>query len=122
MCGNHDHGQLMRSAATTRGRRALTRAPNNAQDMEPPMLQVPLEIAFHNIESSQWAEQEIRARVAGLERRYDRLGSCLVRIDQRDKDLTGTIPPLVHIELGIPCRADLVASHEPVHLLRKYHL
>src|SRR6516225_3145756 len=88
--------------------------------MEPPMMQVPLEIAFHNIESSQWAEQEIRARVAELERLYDRLVSCPVRIDQRAKDLTGTIPPVVHIELGIPGRSDLVVSHEPDHLLRKY--
>jgi hypothetical protein len=84
------------------------------------MLQVPLEIAFHNIESSAWAEQEIRARVADLERLYGRLMSCRVRIDQRAKDLTGTIPPVVHIELGIPGRADLVVSHEPDHLLRKY--
>ena len=84
------------------------------------MLQVPLEIAFHNIESSEWAEQEIRARVAELERIYDRLISCRVRIDQRAKDLTGTIPPVVHIELGIPGRGDLVVSHEPEHLLRKY--
>src|SRR5262245_64011222 len=74
--------------------------------MEPPMLQVPLEIAFHNIESSRWAEQEIRARVADLERLYGRLVSCRVRIDQRAKDLTGTIPPVVHIELGIPGRSD----------------
>src|SRR6266478_9980967 len=88
--------------------------------MEPPMLQVPLEIAFHNIESSPWAERKIRARVAELERLYDRLVSCRVRIDQRAKDLTGTIPPVVHIELGIPGRADLVVSHEPDHLLRKY--
>src|SRR6201988_648952 len=88
--------------------------------MEPPMLQVPLEIAFHNIESSPWAEREIRARVAELERLYDRLVSCRVRIDQRAKDLTGTIPPVVHIELGIPGRKDLVVSHEPEHLLRKY--
>jgi cold shock CspA family protein len=88
--------------------------------MEPPVLQVPLEIAFHNIESSQWAEQEIRTRVAELERIYDRLISCRVRIDQRAKDLTGTIPPVVHIELGIPGRSDLVVSHEPEHLLRKY--
>src|SRR5215813_13819180 len=88
--------------------------------MEPPMLQVPLEIAFHNIESSQWAEQEIRARVAELERLYDRLVSCRVRIDQRAKDLTGTIPPVVHIELGIPGRPELVVSHEPEHLLRRY--
>lgn len=92
----------------------------SAQDMEPPVLQVPLEIAFHNIESSQWAEQEIRARVAELERIYDRLVSCRVRIDQRAKDRTGTIPPVVHIELGIPGRGDLVVSHEPEHLLRKY--
>jgi ribosome-associated translation inhibitor RaiA/cold shock CspA family protein len=88
--------------------------------MESPMLQVPLEIAFHNLESSERAEQEIRARVADLERLYDRLVSCRVRIDQRAKDLTGTIPPVVHIELGIPGRPDLVVSHEPEHLLRKY--
>jgi cold shock CspA family protein/ribosome-associated translation inhibitor RaiA len=84
------------------------------------MLQVPLEIAFHNIESSDWAEREIRARVADLESLYGRLFSCRVRIDQRAKDLTGTIPPVVHIELGIPGRGDLVVSHEPDHLLRKY--
>jgi ribosome-associated translation inhibitor RaiA/cold shock CspA family protein len=84
------------------------------------MLQVPLEIAFHNIESSEQAEQEIRARVADLERLYGRLVSCRVRVDQRAKDLTGTIPPVVHIELGVPGRGDLVVSHEPEHLLRKY--
>jgi ribosome-associated translation inhibitor RaiA/cold shock CspA family protein len=84
------------------------------------MLQVPLEIAFHNIESSAQAEREIRARVSELERIYDRLISCRVRIDQRAKDLTGTIPPVVHIELGIPGGSDVVVSHEPDHLLRKY--
>ena len=84
------------------------------------MLQVPLEIAFHNIESSAWAEQEIRARVADLQKLYDRLTSFRVRIDQRAKDRSGTIPPVVHIELGIPGRSDLVVSHEPDHLPRKY--
>jgi cold shock CspA family protein/ribosome-associated translation inhibitor RaiA len=84
------------------------------------MLQVPLEIAFHNMNSSAWAEQEIRSRVADLERRYDRLVSCRVRIDRTAKDLTGTIPPVVHIELGIPGGKDLVVSHAPDHLLRKY--
>jgi cold shock CspA family protein len=84
------------------------------------MLQVPLEISFHNIESSEWAEREIKERVAELERLYGRLNSCRVRIDQRAKDLTGTIPPVVHIELGIPGRKELVVSHEPEHLLRKY--
>ncbi len=84
------------------------------------MLQVPLEIAFHNIESSEWAEQEIRARVSDLEKLYGRLIWCRVRIDQRAKDLTGAIPPVVHIELGIPGHSDIVVSHEPDHLLRKY--
>jgi len=84
------------------------------------MLQVPLEIAFHNIASSERAEREIRARVAELEKRYERLISCRVRIDQRAKDRTGAIPPVVRIELGIPGRADIVVSHEPEHLLRKY--
>jgi cold shock CspA family protein/ribosome-associated translation inhibitor RaiA len=84
------------------------------------MLQVPLEIAFHNIESSERAEQEIRARVSELERIYDRLVSCRVRIDQRAKNVTGTIPPVVRIELGIPGRGEIVVSHEPDHLLRKY--
>jgi ribosome-associated translation inhibitor RaiA/cold shock CspA family protein len=83
-------------------------------------MQVPLEIAFHNIERSEPAENEIRARVAHLEKIYERLASCRVRIDQRAKDVTGTIPPVVRIELGIPGRSDLVVSHEPDRLLRKY--
>jgi ribosome-associated translation inhibitor RaiA len=84
------------------------------------MLQVPLEIAFHNLESSQAVEQEIRARVSELERLYDRLTSCRVRIDQRAKDLTGAIPPVVRIEMGIPGHGEVVVSHEPDRLLRKY--
>jgi len=83
-------------------------------------MQVPLEIAFHNIESSDWAENEIRSHVADLERMYDRLTSCRVRVDQRAKNSNGTIPPVVHIELGIPGHKDLVVSHEPDHLQRKY--
>ena len=84
------------------------------------MLQVPLEIAFHNIESSDWAEQEIRTRVAKLEKMYDRLVSCRVRVDQRANNSNGTIPPVVRIELGIPGRKDVVVSHEPDHLQQKF--
>jgi ribosome-associated translation inhibitor RaiA/cold shock CspA family protein len=83
-------------------------------------MQVPLEVAFHNIDSSDWAEQEIRERVADLEKIYGRLTSCRVRVDQRAKNNNGTIPPVVHIELGIPGRPDVVVSHEPDHLIRKY--
>jgi ribosome-associated translation inhibitor RaiA len=83
-------------------------------------MQVPLEIAFHNIESAQWAEDEIRARVTELEEIYGRLNSCRVRVDQRAQNSRGTIPPVVHIELGIPGRKELVVSHEPEHLQRKF--
>jgi ribosome-associated translation inhibitor RaiA/cold shock CspA family protein len=84
------------------------------------MPQVPLEIAFHNIESSDWAEQEIRTRVSKLEKLHQRLVSCRVRVDQRATNSHGTIPPVVHIELGIPGRKDIVVSHEPDRLQRRF--
>jgi ribosome-associated translation inhibitor RaiA/cold shock CspA family protein len=83
-------------------------------------MQVPLELAFHNTESQQWAEDEIRTRVAELEDLYGRLNSCRVRVDQRADNRNGTIPPVVRIELGIPGDKDLVVSHEPDHLQRKF--
>jgi ribosome-associated translation inhibitor RaiA/cold shock CspA family protein len=83
-------------------------------------MQVPVEIAFHNIESLPWAEEEIRTRIKKLEKIYDRLTSCRVRVDQRNRNPTGTIPPVVRIEMGIPGRKDLVVSHEPDHLQRKF--
>ncbi len=82
-------------------------------------MQVPLEIAFHNTKSKKWAEDLI-ARVAELEDIYDRLISCRVRVDQRAKNSAGTIPPVVRIELGIPGHKELVVSHEPEHLERKF--
>lgn len=78
-----------------------------------------MEIAFHNIDSSEWAEQEIRSRVAKLEQIYDRLITCRVRVDQRAKNSHGTIPPVVRIEIGLPGK-DIVVSHEPDYLQRKF--
>jgi cold shock CspA family protein len=83
-------------------------------------MQVPLEISFHGVGHIPWAEQEIRERVAHLERIYDRLVSCRVRVDKREKKHNDTIPPVVRIELGVPGKPDLVVTHEPEHLLRKF--
>jgi cold shock CspA family protein/ribosome-associated translation inhibitor RaiA len=83
-------------------------------------MQVPLEIAFRNVDKSAWAEEQIRARVAKLEKLHDRLISCRVRVEQRATNSHGTIPPVVHIELGVPGRKDIVVSHEPDHLQRKF--
>src|SRR5438094_822419 len=71
-------------------------------------MQIAPEIAFHNIPKSDWAEQEIRTRIAKLEKLYDRLVTVRVRVDQRATNSHGTIPPVVHIEMGIPGRKDLV--------------
>ena len=83
-------------------------------------MQVPLESTFHNMESLDWAEQEIRARVDDLESIYDRLTSCRVRVDQRATNNNDTIPPVVRIELGIPGRKDLVVAHEPDRLQLRF--
>ena len=79
-----------------------------------------VEIAFHHVENSAPVEAEIRARIGDLERIYDRLTACRVRVDQRASNSNGTIPPVVRIELGIPGTKDLVVSHEPEHLQRKF--
>jgi ribosome-associated translation inhibitor RaiA/cold shock CspA family protein len=85
-------------------------------------MQVPLEIAFHNVDASEWMEETIRARVAELERIYGRLNSCRVRVERRAKSKTGTVPPVVRIELGIPGRRNLAVTHEPDHLQRKFQM
>jgi ribosome-associated translation inhibitor RaiA len=79
-----------------------------------------VEIAFHHIDNTAPIEAEIRARIEDLERIYDRLTACRVRVDRRASNANGTIPPVVRIELGIPGRNDLVVSHEPDHLQRKF--
>ena len=83
-------------------------------------MQVPLDIAFHNIAHSDRAEQEIRAHVARLEQFYGRLIACRVRVDQRAQNVTRTIPPTVRIELSVPGHNEIVVAHEPDHLQLKY--
>src|SRR5690606_3158308 len=67
-----------------------------------------------------WAEEEIRARVAKLEKIYDRLVTCRVRVDQRATNAARNIPPVVRIEIGIPGREDLVVAHEPDRLQNRF--
>jgi hypothetical protein len=83
-------------------------------------MQMPLEIAFHNLDPIPWAEGEIRGRVARLEGLFGRLIGCRVRVDQRAQNSNGTIPPVVRIEISVPGHKDIVVAHEPDHLQRKY--
>jgi ribosomal subunit interface protein len=83
-------------------------------------MQIPAEIAFHNIESSDSVEAVIRDHIARLERIYHRLTTCRVRVDQRNQNANGTIPPVVHIEISVPGHGDIVVAHEAGHLQRKF--
>ena len=83
-------------------------------------MQVPMEIAFHNIDKSEWAENVIREHVADLERIYDRLITCRVRVEKRANNSRHTIPPVVRIEMSVPGHTDIVVAHEPEHLQRKF--
>ncbi len=83
-------------------------------------MQVPVEIAFDNMEPVGWADEEVRARTAKLEKLYPRLTGCRVRVAQRAKNAGGTVPPVVRIEMSVPGYKDIVVSHEPDHLQQKY--
>ena len=83
-------------------------------------MQAPIEIAFHNIEKADWAEDAIRDHVARLEQMFDRLTACRVRVDQRANNSNNTIPPVVRIELSVPGHRDIVVAHEPDRLQRKF--
>ena len=65
-------------------------------------MEVPLEIAFHNLEPSAWIEDDIRARVAKLEKFYERMVRCRVSVEALHKQhRTGNIYE-VHIEMHLP--------------------
>jgi ribosome-associated translation inhibitor RaiA/cold shock CspA family protein len=83
-------------------------------------MQKPVEVSFHNLPPSKQAEAMIREHVARLERMYERMTSCRVRVDQRNQNAAHTIPPVVHIEVVIPGHKDIVVAHEPGHLQRKF--
>ena len=83
-------------------------------------MQVPLEIAFHNIDKSEWAENEIRGHVDRLDEVYGRLTACRVRVEQRADNLSHSIPPVVRIEISIPGSNEIVVAHEPDRLQRKF--
>ena len=72
----------------------------------------PLDIGFHNMDSSPAIEAEIRQRVEKLERRYSNLIGCRVTVEAlHNQHRTGNLHE-VHIILSVPGR-DLAVSREP---------
>ncbi len=83
-------------------------------------MQIAPEVSFHNIEGSDAAEAMIRDHIGRLEDIYDRIMTCRVRVDQRNQNSSGTIPPVVRIEISLPGHKDIVVAHEPGHLQKKF--
>ncbi|HYD30077.1 MAG TPA: HPF/RaiA family ribosome-associated protein [Azospirillaceae bacterium] len=82
-------------------------------------MDVPLEIAFHNMEPSEAVEARVRERVAKLEKLYDRLVSCSVVVEAPHRQhRTGNIFR-VRIYMSVP-GGDLVVDKEPNHAKERY--
>ncbi|HTI01495.1 MAG TPA: HPF/RaiA family ribosome-associated protein [Acidisoma sp.] len=79
----------------------------------------PLDIAFHNMQSSSSLEAEIRRQAERLDRRSRRLIGCRVSVEAlHQQHRRGNVVD-VHITLSVPGR-DLVVSREP-HKARQHH-
>jgi cold shock CspA family protein len=75
-------------------------------------MEIPLEIAFHNLSPDPGLEDDIRAHVAKLEKRYGRLTGCRVTVEaQHHQPRTGNVPE-VHVLLRLPGH-ELTVTHEP---------
>jgi hypothetical protein len=69
-------------------------------------MQLPLEIAFHGVAPSPWAEQEIRERVAHLQRIYGRLVSCRVARRPHQAQNPASLRPMGQARPGCPLLRD----------------
>jgi hypothetical protein len=83
-------------------------------------MQIPLEIAFHNVEKSEWVENQIRERAAKLDRIYGRLTACRVRVEPADTDRMPEKLITLHIELSVPGK-NLVVTQAPHRVNERYH-
>jgi cold shock CspA family protein/ribosome-associated translation inhibitor RaiA len=80
----------------------------------------PLEIAFHNLDSSPSLEAEIRESVDRLEARYPQLIGCRVSVEaQHQQHRTGNLYE-VHVVLSVRGGRDLAVSREPHKAKQRY--
>jgi cold shock CspA family protein/ribosome-associated translation inhibitor RaiA len=83
-------------------------------------MQIPLEIAFRKVAKPDWVEGAVRARVQKLSKLYQGLTGCRVHVEQRADTPESKTPPVVHIEMSVPGRRDLVVAYEPERLQLRY--
>jgi cold shock CspA family protein/ribosome-associated translation inhibitor RaiA len=75
-------------------------------------MDIPLEIAFHNVEPSAEIEGLIREHVGRLEKLYPHLVGCRVSVEMLHKQHRNGNVPEVHIAIRVPGR-EIAISREP---------
>ena len=75
-------------------------------------MQVPLEISFHNLDSSDYLENRIRERVDRLERFFDRIVSCHVTLEAPHRSQQHPLAYHMRIEVRVP-QKQLVVNRDP---------
>lgn len=75
-------------------------------------MDVPLELAFHNMEPSEAIEQKARARVERLHRYFSPINSVRVGIEVPHRSQAHALTYHVRIQVGVPGK-ELVVSRDP---------
>ena len=82
-------------------------------------MDIPLELAFHNMTASEGLTTAVRQEVNRLERFYDHIIGCRVVIEMPHKShRKGNNAPDVHIVLRVPGR-EIIVSRELAHAANK---
>ena len=82
-------------------------------------MDIPVEIAFHNMPSSATVEAEIRERVEKLDRLYEHLIGCRVSVEQLHRRHQNGNLFEVHIDMRVP-GDEIVVSREPHRARQKF--
>jgi len=77
-------------------------------------MEIPLEIAFKNVEKSEAIENLIREKVSKLERLHDNIISCRIAVERPQKKQQSGNPYRVRIMLRIPPGRELVVTRDPM--------
>jgi ribosome-associated translation inhibitor RaiA len=76
-------------------------------------MDIPLELAFHNLEPSDALKKMVREQVADLERFYDHIIGCRVVIEMPHKShRAGQNDPDIHVLLRVPGQ-EIAVTREP---------
>jgi ribosome-associated translation inhibitor RaiA len=75
-------------------------------------MDIPLELSFHNMDSSDTLKAAVNQHIAKLEQIFDRIVGCRVTIEMPHKShRVGSNAPDVHVVLRVPGR-EIVVSRE----------